>query len=95
VLRKGREMAERTDLFRAYRIEEEESNKPKGRMVEIGLSDLNEGELVVRTHYSNLNYKDALAATGAGKIAWRLPIVGGIDVAGTVEASENPSFPKG
>jgi acrylyl-CoA reductase (NADPH) len=88
-------MAERTDLFRAYRIEEEESNKPEGRMVKIGLSDLNEGELVVRTHYSNLNYKDALAATGAGKIAWRLPIVGGIDVAGTVEASENPSFEPG
>src|SRR5919202_6229477 len=88
-------MAERTDLFRAYRIEEEESNKPKGRMVEIGLSDLNEGELVVRTHYSNLNYKDALAATGKGKIAWRLPIVGGIDVAGTVEASEDPAFEPG
>ena len=88
-------MAERTDLFRAYRIEQEESNKPKGRMVEIGLSELNEGGLVVRTRYSNLNYKDALAATGAGKIAWRLPIVGGIDVAGTVEASEDSMFEQG
>ena len=88
-------MAERTDLFRAYRIEEEESNKPKGRMVEIGLSDLNEGELIVRTGYSNLNYKDALAATGKGKIAWRLPIVGGIDVAGTVETSDDPAFEPG
>ena len=47
-------MAERTNLFSAYRIEQEESNKPKGRMVEIGLSDLNEGELIVRTGYSNL-----------------------------------------
>src|ERR671939_920894 len=88
-------MAERTDLFRSYRIEQEESNKPKGRMVNIGLSDLNEGELIVRTRYSNLNYKDALAATGKGKIAWRLPIVGGIDVAGTVEASEDPAFERG
>ena len=88
-------MAERTNLFSAYRIEQEESNKPKGRMVEIGLSDLNEGELVVRTCYSNLNYKDALAATGKGKIAWRLPIVGGIDVAGTVETSEDPAFESG
>ena len=88
-------MAERIDLFRAYRIEQEETNKPKGRMVEIGLSDLNEGELVVRSRYSNLNYKDALAATGAGRIAWRLPIVGGIDVAGTVEASEDPGFEPG
>src|ERR671932_1632425 len=91
----GRGMAERTDLFRAYRIEEEESNNPKGQMAEIDLSDLNEGELVVRTRYSNLNYKDALAATGKGKIAWRLPIVGGIDVAGTVQASEDPAFERG
>jgi len=88
-------MAERTGLFRAYRIEQEESNKPKGRMVKIGLSDLNEGDLVVRTRYSNLNYKDALATTGAGKIAWRLPIVGGVDVAGTVEVSEDPRFEPG
>src|SRR5919202_4194987 len=91
----GRGMAERTNLFSAYRIEQEESNKPKGRMVEIDLSDLNEGELIVRTRYSNLNYKDALAATGKGKIAWRLPIVGGIDVAGTVQASEDPAFERG
>jgi acrylyl-CoA reductase (NADPH) len=64
-------------------------------MVDIGLSDLNEGELLIGTGYSNLNYKDALAATGKGKIAWRLPIVGGIDVAGTVEASEDPAFERG
>jgi acrylyl-CoA reductase (NADPH) len=88
-------MDERTKLFSAYRIEQEEGNKPKGRMVEIGLSDLNEGEIIVRTRYSNLNYKDALAATGKGKIAWRLPIVGGIDVAGTVESSEDPAFGPG
>jgi acrylyl-CoA reductase (NADPH) len=93
--RKGRWMAEQTEPFKAYRIEEEESNKPKGRMVQIGLSELNEGELVVRTRYSNLNYKDALAATGRGKIAWRLPIVGGIDVAGTVEASDDAMFEPG
>jgi NADPH2:quinone reductase len=74
-------MAASADAFRAYRIEEEgEGGKPKGRMTRIGLSDLNEGELVVRVAYSNLNYKDAMAATGAGKIARRLPIVGGIDL---------------
>src|SRR4028118_1686744 len=87
-------MVERSsEPFRAFRIEEDEEGEgPKGRMVDIGLSDLNEGELVVATRYSNLNYKDALAATGKGKIAWRLPIVGGIDVAGIVEASEDPAF---
>jgi acrylyl-CoA reductase (NADPH) len=94
--RRGVAMAERSEPFRAFRIQEdEEGGGPKGRMVDIGLSDLNEGELVVGTRYSNLNYKDALAATGKGKIAWRLPIVGGIDVAGTVEASEDPAFERG
>ena len=40
------------------------------------------GEVVIRTAYSSVNYKDALAATGAGKILKRFPLVGGIDVAG-------------
>jgi acrylyl-CoA reductase (NADPH) len=89
-------MAGHADAFGAYRIEEEgEGGEPKGRMTTIRLSDLNEGELVVRVAYSNLNYKDALAATGAGKIARRLPIVGGIDLAGTVVSSEDPSFEEG
>lgn len=64
-------------------------------MTTIALSDLNEGELIVRVAYSNLNYKDALAATGAGRIARRMPIVGGIDVAGVVESSEDPRFGEG
>src|SRR5918998_816581 len=94
--RSGVAMVERSEPFRAFRIEEDEEGEgPKGRMVDIGLSDLNDGELVVETRYSNLNYKDALAATGKGKIAWRLPIVGGIDVAGIVEASEDPAFEPG
>ena len=88
-------MPENTEEFRAYRIEEDESGNARGRMTSIGLSDLNEGELVVRVSHSNLNYKDALAATGKGKIARRLPIVGGIDVAGMVESSEDPSFEEG
>lgn len=88
-------MAAPDNEFRAYRIEEDEDGKPKGRMTSISLEDLNDGELVVRVGRSNLNYKDALAATGAGKIARRLPIVGGIDVAGTVESSQDPSFSPG
>lgn len=83
------------DAFEAYRIEEDEGGKPNGRMTEVGLGDLNDGELVVRVSYSNLNYKDALAATGAARIARRLPIVGGIDVAGTVVTSEDPAFAPG
>lgn len=88
-------MAEHEDTFRAYRIEDREGGEPQGRMARIGMEDLNDGELVVRVGYSNLNYKDALAATGAGKIARRLPVVGGIDVAGTVIDSEDPRFDEG
>lgn len=87
-------MVEQNEVFRAYRLEDA-GGRSKGRMADIHLSDLNEGELVVRVGYSNLNYKDALAATGAGNIAWRLPIVGGVDLAGTVEASESASFGPG
>ncbi len=88
-------MPENTEEFRAYRIEEDEDGNAKGRMTSIGLSELNKGELVVKVSHSNLNYKDALAATGKGKIARRLPIVGGIDVAGMVESSEDPGFEEG
>ena len=88
-------MAHAVCTFRAYRIEAGEGGRPEGRMTRIALSDLNEGELIVRVAYSNLNYKDALAATGAGRIARRMPIVGGIDVAGVVESSEDPRFGEG
>jgi acrylyl-CoA reductase (NADPH) len=88
-------MAHAVSTFRAYRIEAGEGGRPEGRMTRIALSDLNEGELIVRVAYSNLNYKDALAATGAGRIARRMPIVGGIDVAGVVESSEDPRFGEG
>jgi acrylyl-CoA reductase (NADPH) len=88
-------MAHAASTFRAYRIEAGEDGRPEGRMTTIALSDLNEGELIVRVAYSNLNYKDALAATGAGRIARRMPIVGGIDVAGVVESSEDPRFGEG
>ena len=88
-------MAHDASTFCAYRIEAGEGGRPEGRMTTIALSDLNEGELIVRVAYSNLNYKDALAATGAGRIARRMPIVGGIDVAGVVESSEDPRFGEG
>lgn len=54
---------------------------------EIGLDDLSDGEVVIRCAWSGINYKDALAITGAGKIMRSLPLVAGIDVAGTVVES--------
>lgn len=72
--------------FCAYRIFEE-NGKSAGRFVELSLDDLDPGEVVIRTVYSSVNYKDALAATGVGKIIRRFPCVGGVDAAGVVESS--------
>ena len=56
---------------------------------------LSEGAVVIKAAFSSVNYKDALAATGAGKIMRRFPLIGGIDVAGTVESSEDARFKAG
>ncbi len=66
-----------------------------GRFVELQLSDLDPGEVVIRSHYSSVNYKDALAATGAGKVIRRFPCVGGVDVSGVVESSSDLRFKPG
>ena len=57
--------------------------------------DLAPGEVVIRVSHSGINYKDALAATGAGKILRRYPLVGGIDLAGVVESSSDPRYAPG
>jgi NADPH2:quinone reductase len=80
--------------FRAYRIFEE-NGKSTGRFVELSLDDLDPGEVVIQTHYSSVNYKDALAATGAGKVIRRFPCVGGIDVSGVVASSSDTRFKTG
>ena len=82
------------EKFSAYRIFEQEG-KSAGRFVDLQLSDLDPGEVVIRAHYSSVNYKDALAATGAGRVIRRFPCVGGIDVSGTVASSSDPRFKEG
>src|SRR5690606_22297799 len=62
---------------------------------DVSLDDLSPGELVVRAAWSSVNYKDALAGTGKGRILRRFPLVGGIDVAGTVVAPADPAFREG
>lgn len=77
--------------FRAYRIFEE-NGSVSARFVQLDLADLDPGEVVIRVHYSGLNFKDALAATGAGKVIRRFPCVGGIDASGIVESSADARF---
>lgn len=80
--------------FDAYRIYEE-NGKSIGKLVQLSVDELDAGEVVIRTHYSGVNYKDALAATGAGKVVRRFPCVGGVDVSGVVESSSDTRFKAG
>jgi len=75
--------------FKAYRIHEIDK-KIVARFEQLTLEDLAPGDVVVRVLYSDINYKDALAATGAGKILRKYPLVGGVDLAGVVESSADP-----
>ena len=82
------------DKFRAYRIDEQDGKVAAG-FQELSIDDLTQGNVVVKVSYSTINYKDALAATGAGKILRRYPLNGGIDLAGTVVSSEDVTFEPG
>jgi acrylyl-CoA reductase (NADPH) len=82
------------DSFRAFRINEEDGNIV-AEFQELTLDDLTEGNVVVRVSHSTINYKDALAATGAGRILRRYPLNGGIDLAGVVVSSEDAKFQPG
>src|SRR5688572_22402279 len=80
--------------FKAFRIHDE-NGKIVARFERLSLDDLAAGDVVVRVTHSDINYEDALAATGAGRILRRYPLVGGIDLAGTVESSTDVRFKPG
>jgi acrylyl-CoA reductase (NADPH) len=82
------------DTFRALYAEQVEG-RPKVTMTSLGDDALPEGDVTLDVTYSSLNYKDGLALTGKGKILRKLPLVPGIDVAGTVRASSSPAFKPG
>ncbi|TMH01824.1 MAG: oxidoreductase [Betaproteobacteria bacterium] len=80
--------------FKAYRTFQEDNNV-SSRFVEMSLDELDPGDVVVKTKYSTINYKDALSYNGAGKIMRKYPTVAGIDMAGTVDTSSDPRFKHG
>lgn len=81
-------------MFLAFRIRNDSAGYRSG-IEELSIDDLAPGEIVIRTAYSSVNYKDALAGTGEGKILRFFPLVGGIDVAGHVVSSTDPAFKEG
>jgi putative YhdH/YhfP family quinone oxidoreductase len=80
--------------FKAFKLDEVD-RKIRAGFVDMKLDDLDPGEVVVRVAYSDVNYKDALAATGKGRILLRPSCIGGIDLSGTVVSSSDPRFAKG
>ena len=84
-------MSERFQALRVF----EENGKSVARVTDASLDELDAGEVVIRTAYSSVNYKDALAVTGAGKVIRRFPCVAGIDAAGTVVSSSDARFKAG
>ncbi|WP_266168178.1 YhdH/YhfP family quinone oxidoreductase [Dyella subtropica] len=83
-----------TTTFRAFRIHNNDTGY-RGAIETMDTSALSAGELLVKAAYSSVNYKDALAGTGKGKILRQYPLNGGIDAAGVVVASTDPHFKEG
>ena len=80
--------------FKALRVYNEEGIV-SNRVETIKLEDLGAGEVVIKSAYSSINYKDALGATGVGKILKSFPLNAGIDVSGQVISSDDPKFKEG
>ncbi|MGH8119717.1 MAG: oxidoreductase [Gammaproteobacteria bacterium] len=80
--------------FRVYRVYNEQ-DRIEGRLESSTLEALAPGEVTIRAEYSSVNYKDALASTGAGRIIRKFPLIAGIDVAGRVYSSTDRRFSKG
>lgn len=80
--------------FKAFRISDDEDGY-RGELVEQSIGEQSAGEVVIRVAYSSVNYKDALAGTGKGKILRRFPLNGGIDASGTVVHSDSDEFDEG
>lgn len=80
--------------FRAFRIHEID-RRIVARFDDVTLDDLSPGDVVIRVTHSDVNYKDALAATGKGRILRRYPLVGGIDLAGEVVSSTDARYAAG
>ena len=80
--------------FRAMVIRDVDG-KPRAGFEELSLADLPDKDVLVQISHSSVNYKDGLALTGKGRIARRLPMVAGIDLAGTVVESRAPAWKPG
>src|SRR4051812_10684351 len=80
--------------FKAIVIDKTESGQNVA-LTDFDEKDLMDGDVTVRVEGSTVNYKDGLAVTGKAPVVRRWPMIGGIDLAGTVETSSNPEWKPG
>lgn len=80
--------------FKAIVIEKTEGGS-KAAFDDFDEQNLMEGDVTVRVEYSTVNYKDGLAITGKAPVVRRWPMIGGVDLAGTIESSTNPKWKPG
>jgi acrylyl-CoA reductase (NADPH) len=81
--------------FRAYVVDRPEGGAFTRGLRAMSIADLPPGEVTIRVEWSGVNFKDGLAAREDGRVARSYPLVPGIDLAGTVVASEDAAFPVG
>ncbi|MCP3900613.1 MAG: alcohol dehydrogenase catalytic domain-containing protein, partial [Desulfobacteraceae bacterium] len=81
--------------YKALVVDETEKNVFSRQVKEASVNDLPENDVLIRVHYSSLNYKDALSATGNRGVTRKYPHTPGIDAAGIVEESSVDSIKKG
>ncbi len=83
------------NTFQALLVEQNDTTQFGRRVAELAIAQLPAGDVVVRVHYSSLNYKDALSATGHPGVTKVFPHVPGVDAAGIVVTSADPQFQPG
>jgi putative YhdH/YhfP family quinone oxidoreductase len=81
--------------FKAVRVSQDDGKTVTSALVDTTIDELGAGDVVIASRFASINYKDALAVTGRGRIMTRFPCIAGIDVAGVVESSADPRFKAG
>ncbi|MET2743755.1 acryloyl-CoA reductase [Staphylococcus caprae] len=83
------------EKFKAFIVDQDENGKVSQEYKTLTKDDLPEGDVLIKVHYSGINYKDALAAQNHNAIVKKYPMVPGIDLAGTIEETNAPGFEVG
>lgn len=83
------------ETFKAFVVKQDKNGNVTHKYQQLSKDDLPEGDVLIKVHYSGINYKDALATQDNNKIVQEYPMVPGIDLAGTIEETNATGFEVG